>query len=193
VEHFRPDLEWPEPADLAGIGHPRIGFFGGIDEYVVDVDLLEMVAREIPEAELVLVGAASCPMDRFEALRNVHWLGQRPYDAIPRYGAAFDVALMPWVDNEWIAYANPIKLKEYLALGLPVVSTYFPEGEWYRDVIDMVHGREAFVKAARAALEHGGRSTPKERRARVEHSTWDAQAALLMSLCEGEELACAGS
>jgi glycosyltransferase involved in cell wall biosynthesis len=132
-------------------------------------------------------------MERFEALPNAHWLGQRPYEAIPRYGSSFDVAIMPWVDNDWIAYANPIKLKEYLALGLPVVSTHFPEGEWYRDVIDMVDGREAFVKAVREALADGGRSTPAQRRARVAGSTWDAQAALLMSLCEDEELVCAGS
>ena len=69
-----------------------------------------------------VVGAATCPMDDLVALPNVHWLGMKPYDQVPAYGAGFDVAIMPWLSNDWIRFCNPIKTKEYLALGLPIVS-----------------------------------------------------------------------
>ena len=127
----------PPPADLANIPRPIVGFFGGIDDYIVDLDLLKRVAEELPDCSLVLIGDATCPIDELVSLPNVHWLGFRPYEQIPSYGAAFDVALMPWLRNEWIQHSNPIKLKEYLALGLPVVSTDFPEVHHYADEIAM--------------------------------------------------------
>ena len=88
----------------------------------------------------MLIGHTTCSMDRLVRHPNVHWLGQKPHEEIPRYGSGFDVALMPWLDNEWIRSCNPIKMKEYLALGLPVVSTDFPEVRHYADVIRVAAG-----------------------------------------------------
>jgi len=181
LDHFarRPR---PEPTDLRAIPRPRIGFFGGIDDYVVDLDLLERVAREIPEASLVLVGSATCSMKRFEALPNVHWLDFRPYAEIPDYGAAFDVALMPWLENEWIRCCNPIKLKEYLALGLPVVSTDFPEVHRYARVVRVAKTGDDFVELVRRSLKDGGPATPAERSAAVAGATWEARADDLLAI-----------
>ena len=80
-------------------------------------------------------------------------LGFRPYEQIPAYGAAFDVALMPWLRNDWIEHSNPIKLKEYLALGLPVVSTDFPEVHYYSDAIAIARDADQFVELVREALD----------------------------------------
>ena len=184
VEHFtrRPPAE--EPADLAAVPRPRIGFFGGLDSYLVDFDLLERLAREVPEAHLVLVGDADCSMARFDPLPNVHWLGYRPYQDVPRYGSGFDVALMPWLRNSWIEHANPIKLKEYLALGLPVVSTDFPEVRHYRDLVDVAADQDEFVALVRKALAAGCDDADR-RRASVAGATWDARAALLREICDG--------
>ncbi len=91
-----------EPADLRDIPHPRIGFFGGFDDYVVDFDLLEQLAREVPGGPSGPDRRRHLPDDPVDGLPNVHWLGYRPYEEIPRYGSGFDVALMPWLDNEWI-------------------------------------------------------------------------------------------
>ncbi len=107
----------------------------------------------MPEATLLLIGDATGPIDELLALPNVVWLGFRPYEEIPAYGAIFDVALMPWLRNEWIAYANPIKLKEYLALGLPVVSTDFPEVRFYDDVVAIADDEADFVRLVREALD----------------------------------------
>jgi glycosyltransferase involved in cell wall biosynthesis len=182
LEHFRPRPQTEEPDDLAAIPHPRIGFFGGINDYTVDVMLLERTAREIPDAQLVLIGDSTVPMDGLEALPNVHWLGFRPYEQVPAYGSGFDVALMPWGQSEWIAASNPIKMKEYLALGLPVVSTEFPEVHRYDDVLTVAQDADEFVRAVRERLTDRGPGTPADRRAAVAGDTWDRRADEVLSL-----------
>ncbi|PZF79918.1 glycosyltransferase [Jiangella anatolica] len=190
LEHFDPDRADPEPADVAAIPGPRIGFFGGIDDYVVDLSLIEATARALPDASIVLIGDATCPMDALTALPNVHWLGFRPYEAIPAYGRAFDVALMPWLDNDWVRACNPIKAKEYLALGLPVVSTDYPDGRRYGDVMRLAR-HEDFVAAVKQTLGDGGAGTPASRRARVAADSWDGKAAQVVATFE--EITCAAS
>ncbi len=92
----------------------------------------------------------------------------------------FDIGLMPWKDNEWIRHSNPIKLKEYLALGLPIVSTDFPEVHRYDRLVRIASTYNDFVTAVTATIADGGLATPAGRRAAVEHSTWDAAARLLL-------------
>jgi glycosyltransferase involved in cell wall biosynthesis len=184
LEHFRPRLPEEEPADLRAIPHPRIGFFGGFDDYTTDLGLLERVAREIPHAQLVLIGGAGISMIRFESIPNVHWLGPRPYNDIPRYGSGFDVALMPWVRNEWIQNCNPVKLKEYLALGLSVVTTDFPEAWPYKEWMRIAGDAEDFVAKVRLALACGGPGTPRDRMQAVAHASWDARAEKLIEVAE---------
>lgn len=171
-----------EPADLRAIPKPRIGFFGTVRDNLVDLALLERVARHFSEASLVIVGVATCSMSRFEELPNVHWLGFRPYAEVPDYGAAFDVALMPWLANEWIRCCNPIKLKEYLALGLPIVSTDFPEVHRYAHVVRIAKTAEEFVELVRQSLRDGGLASPEERCTAVAGATWDARAGDLLGI-----------
>jgi len=182
VEHFTKGLSQPAPRDIAVIPRPRIGFFGGIDDYVVDLDLIERVAAENPDLSIVLIGSATCPMDRLTAQPNVHWIGMRPYEQIPAYGAAFDVALMPWLQNEWIEHCNPIKAKEYLALGLPVVTTNYPEAQYLADYMTIVDTAEDFLKAVRSAVEGDSTSDPESRRASVRNDSWQSRADVLRDL-----------
>ncbi|MGZ7013049.1 MAG: glycosyltransferase [Acidimicrobiales bacterium] len=184
VVHFTPRPEREIPTDLREIPGPRVGFFGGLDDYLVDFDLLEVLARSLPDVQLVLIGDATCSLDGLEALDNVHILGFKSYAEIPAYGSGFDVGLMPWKDNEWIRHSNPIKLKEYLALGLPIVSTDFPEVHRYEHLVRIARSPQEFVKAVEQTLQDGGLATPAERRAAVEHSTWDAAAGLLLREAE---------
>ncbi|MFC4058794.1 glycosyltransferase [Planomonospora corallina] len=184
VDHFRRVPPERQPADLLAVPGPRIGFFGALDDFVVDFDLLDRLAEELPEASLVLIGDANGPIERLTRHPNVHWLGFRPYERIPAYGSGFDVAIMPWLDNDWIRHSNPIKLKEYLALGLPVVSTPFSELERYPEQVITASGAAAFVEAVRTALKEGGPLPPEELRASVSHAAWSARAAELMRLAE---------
>ncbi len=183
LEHFRTVPHEDQPADVRDLARPRIGFFGGLDDYIIDFDLLESIAEGFPGASLVLVGDATCSMDRFKRFPNVHWLGFQPYEKIPGYGSAFDVALMPWLDNNWIHHSNPIKLKEYLALGLPVVTIDFPEAHYYADHLAITRGADDFVAAVRRLLSSP--PDPDSQRAAVLTKSWAHRATLLIDLCEG--------
>ncbi|QFZ18019.1 glycosyltransferase [Saccharothrix syringae] len=182
VDHFtaRPAHEWPD--DIRSVPGPRVGFFGALDDFVVDFDLLERLAAELPEVSLVLIGDATHPMERFDKHPNVHWLGFRPYSLIPAYGSAFDVAIMPWQDNSWIKHSNPIKLKEYLALGLPVVSTDFAELAAYTDRVRAATTHAAFVDAVRLTLAQGAPLPPAALRASVQPHSWHSKATTLLRL-----------
>ena len=142
--------------------------------------LIERLAREIPDAQVVLIGAAISSMDRFDALPNVHWLGAKPYEEIPAYGSGFDVGLMPYLRNEWIRHSNPIKSREYLALGLPVVATAVPQLEQFAAVMSIAVDEDDFVEAVRAALRGEAPANPQERRAAVAGTSWDDRAETLM-------------
>jgi glycosyltransferase involved in cell wall biosynthesis len=174
-QHFDREraLQQPMPEDLRGIPRPIVGFFGGIDDHTVDMALLAKVARELPQASLVLIGRRSADAAALAGLSNVHFLGKKDYAAIPAYGARFDVAIMPWNQNRWIHYCNPIKLKEYLALGAPVVSTDFPEVRRYRDVIRVATGGSDFVCGIAEALAGEPLGDVGSRRARVAGDSWD--------------------
>jgi alpha-L-fucosidase len=139
-------------------------------------------------------------MDRLTRYPNVHWLGYRQYAEIPGLGADFDVAIMPWLDNDWIAHCNPIKLKEYLALGLETVTTYFPEVEYFRDYVHVARSHDEFLQKIDAVV--AGERRPGDRDALLAHASWDDRTEDLLSLLDGlheknpqkvEEPACAVS
>jgi GT2 family glycosyltransferase/glycosyltransferase involved in cell wall biosynthesis len=182
IDHFSHRAELP--ADLVAIPEPRIGFFGALDDFLVDFDLLERIAAELPDTSLVLIGDSTHPMARFDKYPNVYWLGFRSYATIPEYGSGFDVAIMPWLDNQWIHHSNPIKLKEYLALGLPVVSTGFAELASYTDRVRVANDHGEFVEAIRASLTAGGLRTPAQLRDSVRAFSWRSRAGELMELAE---------
>ncbi|WP_440083978.1 glycosyltransferase [Streptosporangium sp. LJ11] len=184
TDHFRRRPESEQPADLRAIPGPRVGFFGALDDYLVDFDLLERIAVELPGVSLVLIGDATVPMERLTRHPNVHWLGFRPYEDIPAYGSGFDVAIMPWLDNPWIRHSNPIKLKEYLALGLPVVSTDFQELANYADRVRIAAGGDLFLDAVRETLRDGGLQPAETIRGSVLGASWSSRAAQLMALAE---------
>ena len=172
--------------DIQNIQQPIIGFFGGIDNHTLDVPFLEAVVRRLREMSFVLIGKASADLSRLQKDRNVKVLGQKPYEQIPSYGSFFDVCIMPWRQNRWIQACNPIKLKEYLALGKPVVSTPFPELQKYADVVYQAATPEEFAQKIRQALAEDSEDLINARRRKVEQSTWESKAELVLSELFGE-------
>ena len=125
IDHFRRDIAnpLPEPAELAGISRPRVGFFGVIDERM-DMELLDAVAAMRPDLAFIMIGPvvkidpATCPVRA-----NIHWLGGRDYADLPRHLHHWDCGIMPFALNDATRFISPTKTPEFLAAGLPVVST----------------------------------------------------------------------
>lgn len=112
-----------DPADQRGLPHPRLGFYGVIDERF-DIDLIGKLARRRPDWQFVLIG----PVVKIDAAdlprgENLHYLGQKAYADLPGYLAHWDVALLPFALNPSTEFISPTKTPEYLAAGVPVVST----------------------------------------------------------------------
>ena len=180
-----------EPACMKSIPHPRIGFFGGLRAHLVDLELLAKVADELPGCQLVLIGDTPSDISDLTNRTNVHWLGFKDHTEIPTLGTGFDVALMPYIPNDWIRHCNPIKLKEYLALGLCVVSTDFPEARRHQPHVHVAANADEFVElcrvwAARSIDGSDQTSAIGARQDAVRDATWQARAKTLLSLAEGE-------
>jgi glycosyltransferase involved in cell wall biosynthesis len=145
--HFaRAALEPPaRPAELADVDGPILGFFGLIHEWV-DQDLLCAIADAFPQATLALIGKVQVDAAKLRGRRNIRLLGQKPYAALPDYSAHFDVGLIPFAYNELTLAVNPIKLREYLSAGMPVVATGLPEIELLQD--------NPMLRTARTTEEH---------------------------------------
>ncbi|WP_257454491.1 glycosyltransferase family 1 protein [Archangium lipolyticum] len=144
-----------DPEDQASIPHPRLGFFGVVDERM-DVALLEAVADARPDWQLVIIGPV-VKIDPATLPRrpNLHFLGGKLYTELPAYLANWDVALMPFARNESTRFISPTKTPEYLAAGKPVVSTSIrdvvrPYGE--QGLVRIADTPEDFVRACEAAL-----------------------------------------
>jgi UDP-galactopyranose mutase len=145
----------PEPADQATIPHPRLGFFGVVDERM-DLELLAAVATARPEWQLIIIGPV-VKIDPATLPRrpNLHFLGGKLYTELPTYLAGWDVALLPFARNESTRFISPTKTPEYLAAGKPVVSTSIrdvvrPYGE--QGLVRIADTPEDFVRACEAAL-----------------------------------------
>ena len=143
----------PCPKELESIPRPRLGFFGLIRDWV-DVDLLWQVAQKRPDWHFVLIGDADSSIDlgKYRSSPNMHFLGRKPYKDLPAFCRHFDVGLIPFKVNELTHAVNPIKLREYLSAGLPVISTPMPEVKLYDQFVRMIENKEDFEKAVQKAL-----------------------------------------
>lgn len=179
-EHFaRPrnsPLDPKSAAIIKDLPRPIIGFYGALDDYTVDLELLIKVAQRFPAATLLIMGPKAMDIRRLEALPNVRYTGPIPYESLPQLASHFDVALMPWLNNDWIKVCNPIKLKEYLALGFPIVSTRFNELAPYERLLYAADTHEQFLDQIAVALAENNPALPAARRAAVEGDSWDTLA-----------------
>ncbi|WP_037493872.1 glycosyltransferase [Sneathiella glossodoripedis] len=166
-----------EPPDLSGIPHPRVGFIGGIDAHTFDPELFVNVVSGLPDVSFVMIGACSLP-DNWCPYENVYLLGQRPYEEVASYMAACDVLIMPWNQSDWIKACNPVKMKEYLAVGKPIVSTYFPEVDFFREHIHVASNANEFQDMIKSCLANS--EEPLEKRAFVQDHTWSAKADVVL-------------
>lgn len=167
-----------DPSDQAAIPHPRLGFYGVVDERM-DLALLDGIAQARPDWHLIIIGPV-VKIDPATLPRhpNIYYLGSKSYQELPSYLAGWDGALLPFARNESTRFISPTKTPEYLAAGKPVVSTSI------RDVVrpygdeNLVHIADtvpAFVDAIATALDNS--QTNAEWLSRVDaflaQTSWD--------------------
>lgn len=172
------------PEDMVSIPRPIVGFFGDVTEDVCDFSLIEYTARACPQVSFVFVGPLSSDVTSLKGLANIFFLGRKPYEQIPHYGKVFDVAMMPWRQNKWIQFCNPVKTKEYLALGKPIVSIDYPELSCYYDVVYRASTYEEFAALIRKAICEEDQTLVQRRKECVRQETWDNKAAQIEAFIE---------
>ncbi|HEX3035318.1 MAG TPA: glycosyltransferase [Thermodesulfobacteriota bacterium] len=146
-----------DPMDQADIPHPRLGFYGVIDERL-DVSLLKGIAEARPDWHLVMIG----PVVKIDPAvlprrTNIHYLGGKFYEDLPKYLSGWDIAMLPFARNEATRFISPTKTPEYLAAGKPVISTsirdvVFPYG--HQGLVWIADTATEFVTAAEAIMDN---------------------------------------
>lgn len=169
-------LPQSEPADQADIPRPRLGFFGVVDERM-DLALLEGIASLQPDWQLVILGPV-VKIDPADLPRrpNIHYLGSKSYQELPRYISGWDVAMMPFAKNESTRFISPTKTPEYLAAGKPVVSTSIRDVVRPYSVQGLAHIADTprdFVAACETALNSSRERHVRRADAFLVNLSWD--------------------
>lgn len=165
-----------EPGDQSVIPNPRLGFFGVIDERM-DLALLDGVAEARPDWHLVMIGpVVKIDPATLPRRRNIHYLGARSYEELPHYIAGWDVAMLPFARNEATRFISPTKTPEYLAAGLPVVSTSIrdvvrPYGQ--QNLVHIADDVPAFIRACTAAMYEDRAARLRRADAFLRQTSWD--------------------
>lgn len=173
------------PTEIKDLPRPIIGFHGLLADWV-DYELLKKVAGHFKNGSLVLIGKVSVDAERkikiLADLPNVHLLGRKPYADLPAYCKGFDVALNPFEISELTLAANPLKVREYLAAGLPVVSTAIPEVEVLGTCL-IGKSHADFIRQIEIALENPG--VEQARSDSVKSESWEARVEELRQIIAG--------
>lgn len=177
--------ELPKPPDLKHIPLPRIGYVGSLC-YRIDYTLLKKLASEHPEWSLVMIGNRSSyggdEIVSIGKLHNVYQLPMKDYESIPRYLAHFDVGLMPFLVNKLTNTMNFLKMYEYLAAGLPVVSTGVREVRTLGDVIRIAKDYNEFIEAIEDELRTNSEEKIQRRVEIARKNTWEQRAMQISEL-----------
>src|ERR1700683_3920050 len=160
--------------EVRGLQHPVIGYFGTVGEFV-DFDLLAYLVESRPQWTFLLVGLIAVDVSRLRRYPNVIFAGPRPYEMLPRWAAAFDVAIYAHRVNRQTRHSNPLKLREYLATGKPVVSVVAPATAAFAELVYLADNPEAYLAAIERALREEAPELQRQRMAAVTDLSWDAR------------------
>ena len=167
------DLSQPCAAAVATLTHPVIGFFGVLDDRI-DTGLLSFLAQSRPNWTFLLIGFIRTDVRQLAAISNIVMPGTVPYAALPDWARAFDACIMPYRQDAFSTYANPLKLREYLAAGKPVVSVPMPEVDRFAGMVEVAATPEDFLTKLDLVLATDSENKHQERMEFVRPMTWDA-------------------
>ena len=169
---------------LSHIKKPIIGYYGAISNWF-DADLIEYAAKEHPEWSFVLIGHTfGADVKKLKKLKNVHFLGEKPYGELPKYLYWFDVCLIPFKNVPLIKSTNPVKFYEYISSGKPVVATDMDELKRYDDLVYIAKDREEFVRKIEEALGENDKSIVEKRKSVAKENDWDVRVSEVKNIME---------
>ena len=164
------------PPDIAALPGPVIGFYGTLRDWV-DLDLVAGVARARPSWSIALIGQQLDDLGAIAGLPNVHLLGRKPHELLPAYCKGMNVGIIPYRIDERMKFVNPIKLREYLSAGLPVVSTAVPEVRRYGRWCAIAETVAETIAAIERALADDSPASQRQRSAAMAAETWPERVA----------------
>jgi glycosyltransferase involved in cell wall biosynthesis len=171
----------PRAPELPGDG-PVAGFYGSLAEWL-DLDLIVEAAGRLPHWRFVLIGEVRTDVTALRGISNISLPGPRPHGTLPSFSQHWQASLLPFKDNAQIRASNPLKLREYLAAGPPVVATDFPALNGYRDLFNVVKGPDELAATLEATLAEPS-VLVDARRERVAGESWSARADQVAGLLE---------
>jgi glycosyltransferase involved in cell wall biosynthesis len=193
TDHFQRDMSKPlrhYTPDITSIKRPIVGYMGDIASWL-DVTAIEKCAKTLTDASFVFLGTIKRNVDRLKALPNVYFFGRIDYNDLPFFLRHFDVCTIPFEINEMTVHVNPIKVYEYMATGLPIVSSNLPEVNDLKDLIHIYQNTDDFVAKVKTALDEKqaiDRGEPSDlvdrRKKKAEENSWDARAERIWELIE---------
>lgn len=183
---FDPTTVGPVPDDLAAVPHPRVGYAGALTGLRLDGNLVETVALQRPDWQVVLIGSTddSFPVERLKSLPNVHFLGSKIPQQIPAYLAGMDVLINPQRLNEVTIGNYPRKIDEYLAIGKPVVAVKTETMDLFKNHVYLAENSDQFVSQIEEAIQGRELSSPQQRMAFAREHTWENSVDDLMNAVE---------
>jgi glycosyltransferase involved in cell wall biosynthesis len=177
------------PSAFYGLAGPVIGFTGTLRDQI-DVAMLTEVAGLAPELSFVFIGPVTADIAGLAAHANVRFLGPVAHDDIVRYTGSFDAGILPYVLTDYTADIMPVKLKEYLAAGLPIVATHLPEicrfADQHPRTISFANTPETFAAALRRAVAEDTAASAERRIEIARHYDWNVQMSQMSAWMESE-------
>ncbi|WP_343563409.1 glycosyltransferase [Kiloniella sp. b19] len=157
--------------------HPRIaGFYGSLHDWL-DQDMIATTARDLPDWKFVFIGDKHCDTGKLDSLDNIEFLGPRAHSRLPSYVQHWQASLLPFLDTPQIRACNPLKLREYLSAGKPVISTDFPAARSCGDRVRLVRSAADLTTALKAMAAEGPKEAMPDTRMMVQ--SWENKARLL--------------
>ena len=189
VSHFQRVMSKPGkkyPIDISQIKRPIVGYMGDIASWL-DIDALVKCASEMLDASFVFLGTIKRDIENLRALPNVYFFGRIDYADLPYFIQHFDVCTIPFEVNEMTVHVNPIKVYEYMATGLPIVSSKLPEVLNLGDLVYFYNGADDFIEKVKDALgeKENQLNLSERRKEAAKANSWDARVDLIWELIEG--------
>lgn len=187
-EHFKSAIDTAEIHDeIKNLPHPIIGFHGLLADWI-DYELIQKIAHHFQNGSVVLIGKTSIEAEKevkkLKDFKNIHLLGRKPYDQLPKFCKGFDVAINPFRINELTLSANPLKIREYLAAGLQVVSTALPEVENLKYCL-IAKNHDEFISKLEQALKNP--TSREDISDSVKNESWNSKVAELDRIISEEK------